>query len=70
MATLSEAILNRVARNKGNCFCDICGTTKDLQPFYRDGNIHNPSAENLGALCIRCYMDRETFLKANLRGKR
>jgi hypothetical protein len=70
MATLSEAILNRVARNKGSCFCDICGTTKDLQPFYRDGDIHNTSTENRGALCTRCYMDRETFLKTTFRGNR
>jgi hypothetical protein len=70
MATLSEAILNRVARNNGRCFCDVCGTTEDLQPYYRDGNIHNISPDNVGALCIRCYMDRETFLKTTFGGSR
>ncbi len=58
MATFSEAMLRRTGRLYARYSCEKCGSTDELRPYYRDGDVKNLSPRNIGALCLRCYPNR------------
>ena len=70
MATLSQSILKRAALIHDRFFCENCGSTANLRPYHRDGDLRNHSLRNIGALCPSCHSNRDRFLVAKWRACR